>query len=92
MQPNLTGADTATDEVIALRARVVALEAQLAEQARATNALVARSQEKLYWLERWHVDLDAVMTKPGAEQALEAVKKGRSIFRAVKKAKRRYIG
>ena len=41
-------------EVETLRARVAELEALLAEQSRATNALVARSQEKLYWLERWH--------------------------------------
>jgi uncharacterized coiled-coil protein SlyX len=92
MQPHLTSEDANTDEVAALRARVAALEAQLAEQARATNELVARSQEKLYWLERWHVDLDAVMEKPGAERLLETVKKGRSVFRAVKRAKRRYIG
>ena len=76
-------------EIAALRARVAELEAQLAEQARATNALVARSQEKLYWLERWHVDLDRVMARPGAEQALEGVKKLRGAVRAVRRAKRR---
>ncbi len=75
-------------EVLALRARVNALEGQLAEQSRATNALVARSQEKLYWLERWQVDLDAVMRKPGAEQALEAVKGLRGVVRAVRRALR----
>lgn len=75
-------------EVLALRSRVSALEEQLAEHSRATNALVARSQEKLYWLERWQVDLDTVMRKPGAEQALGAVKGMRSIARAMRRALR----
>jgi uncharacterized coiled-coil protein SlyX len=79
-------------EVQALQARVAELEAQLAEQARATNEIVARSQEKLYWLERWHVDLDRVMARPGAEQTLEAVKKLRGVVRAIRRAKRRFVG
>jgi hypothetical protein len=82
---------TETDEVLALRARVAELEEQLAAQSRATNALVARSQEKLYWLERWHVDLDTVMRKPGAEQALELVKRLRGVARAARRAKRRFV-
>ena len=77
-----------SSEVLALRVRVGELEAQLAEQSRATNALVARSQEKLYWLERWQVDLDSVMRKPGAEQTLEAVKGLRGVARAVRRALR----
>lgn len=82
----------ASDEVLALRARVAELEEQLAAQSRATNALVARSQEKLYWLERWHVDLDNVMRRPGAEQALELVKKLRGGVRAARRTKRRFLG
>lgn len=81
-----------TPEIERLRARVAELEAQLAEQARATNALVAQSQEKLYWLERWHVDLDAVMRKPGAEQLLGLVKTVRGGIRRVRVTKRRLLG
>lgn len=81
----------APEEVLALRARVAELEEQLAAQSRATNALVARSQEKLYWLERWHVDLDRVMARPGAEQALELVKKLRGGVRAARRTKRRVL-
>lgn len=76
---------------MALRARVAELEGLLAEQSRATNALVAQSQEKLYWLERWHVDLDAVMRKPGAELTLNAVKSVRAGVRFVRVAKRRLL-
>ncbi|PTL59898.1 hypothetical protein [Paraconexibacter algicola] len=83
---------TESDEVLALRARVAELEAQLAEQSRATNALVARSQEKLYWLERWNVDLDRVMAKPGAIPALEALKSVRSVIRWVRVTSRRVRG
>ncbi len=87
-----TTAKASTDEVVFLRARVAELEAQLADQARTTNEIVARSQEKLYWLERWHVDLDKVMARPGAEQALEGVKKLRSVVRAARRTKRRLVG
>lgn len=80
------------DEELLLRARVAELELLLAEQTRATNALVATSQEKLYWLERWHIDLDAVMRRRGAEQALELVKGARTAVRAAKRAKRRVSG
>ncbi len=80
------------EEVLVLRARVQELEAQLAAQARATNELVARSQEKLYWLERWHVDLDSVMRRPGAQTALESLKKARTVARRARKTKRKYLG
>jgi hypothetical protein len=79
-------------EIDALRARVAELEAQLEEQARTTNALVAQSQEKLYWLERWQIDLDRVMARRGAQQALEALKKVRGVVRAVRRQKRRFLG
>jgi len=80
------------DEVAALRAQVAELEARLAEQSRVTNAVVARAQEKLYWLERWQVDLDTVMARRGAQQTLEAVKRLRAGVRAARKAKRRLLG
>lgn len=75
-----------------LRARVAELEGQLDAQARATNALVARSQEKLYWLERWQVDLDKVMGRRSAQVALETLKRARGVVWAAKRAKRRAFG
>jgi hypothetical protein len=90
--PGTTDGGSRDAELEALRARVAELEALLAEHARATNALVARSQEKLYWLERWHVDLDAVMRRPGAESLLESLKTVRSGVRFVRRAKRRLLG
>jgi uncharacterized coiled-coil protein SlyX len=79
-------------EIAALRARVADLEAQLAEQARSTAQLVAVSQDKLYWLERWHVDLDRVMRKPGAIQALDTLRASRKVVWTVKKRLRKLRG
>ncbi len=78
-------------ELESLRERVAELESELSEQARRSAAVVARSQEKLYWLERWQVDLDAVMRKPGAIPALEALKRARGMARSAKKLKRRFV-
>lgn len=84
--------DTRDGEIEALRARVADLEAQLAEQARTTNAVVARAQQKLYWLERWQIDLDALMTRRGAVPALKAVRSLRGIVRRARLVVRRLTG
>lgn len=72
-----------------LRARMEELEEQLAAQARTTNALVARSQDRLYWLERWHVDLDDVMRSPRAAQALRLTDRIRALTRSGTRARSR---
>jgi uncharacterized coiled-coil protein SlyX len=79
-------------EIATLRARVADLESQLAAQQQATAALVAEAQEKLYWLERWHVDLDRVMRKPGALRALEALRSARQLVWKGRRLKRRFLG
>jgi uncharacterized coiled-coil protein SlyX len=81
--------DEQTAEIAALRARVAELEAQLTRQQQETAALVATAQEKLYWLERWHVDLDRVMRKPGAIQALDALRATRGVVWKARKLARR---
>ena len=80
------------DEIAALRARIDELEHELAEQARTTNALVATSQERLYWYDRWGIDLERIMARPGAGQALEAVKKVRAGVRWLRTTKRKLTG
>ena len=84
--------DARDAEIAELRSRVAALEGELAEQSRRTARLVAESQEKLYWLERWNVDLDRVMKRRGAVPALEAARRVRGVFRFVKRLKRRLPG
>jgi uncharacterized coiled-coil protein SlyX len=87
-EPSRTAHDA---EVDVLRARVAELESQLAEQARMTNAIVADAQQKLYWLERWHVDLDKLMARPGALRALETLRRLRGLSRAIRRLKRRVL-
>jgi hypothetical protein len=85
---NTTHADAEQLELERLRARVAELEAQLHEQAARTNAIVARAQERVYWLDRWHVDLNSIMSRPGADVALRAVRPIRRSIRVVKKLAR----
>ena len=75
-----------------LRARVAELEGQLAEQGRSTAAIVAEAQEKLYWLERWHVDLDEVMRRPGALRTLELARGARLRVWQLRRLMRRFLG
>lgn len=42
------------------------LERQLSVQAARTNAAIAAAQDKVYWLDRWHVDLNRLMRRRGA--------------------------
>lgn len=79
------------DEIGRLQARIAELEAELTDQGRRTARLVAEAQEQLYWLERWHVDLNRLMAKPGAVPALDALKRVRTVVRAAKRSKRRLL-
>lgn len=76
-----TTAEQQQQEIERLRARVAQLEQELVEQAERSNRVVAEAQEQLYWLERWHVDLNALMRKPGASQFRAAIRALRAIVR-----------
>jgi cell division septum initiation protein DivIVA len=71
-------------EIERLRARVAQLEQELVEQAERSNRVVSEAQEQLYWLERWHVDLNALMRKPGAAQFRAAIRAARAVVRRVR--------
>jgi len=75
-------------EVERLRARVAALEAELVEVQERANASVAEWQERAYWLDRWHLDLNALMRRPGAAELRAAVRVVRDVVRAFRRAKR----
>jgi hypothetical protein len=75
-----------------LRARVAALEAELVEVQSRTNAAIAKWQEQAYWLDRWHLDLNAVMRRPGATELLGAVRSVRGVWWRAKLLKRRLFG
>ncbi|MBB4661520.1 hypothetical protein [Conexibacter arvalis] len=72
-------------EIERLRARVAQLERELVDQAERSARVVAEAQEQLYWLERWHVDLNALMRKPGAEEFRAAVRAVRAVMRRLRR-------
>ena len=62
-------AHTTTDtEVAELRARVAALERELADRTERANAAVAAAEERVYWLDCWGIDLNEVMQHPLAQR------------------------
>ena len=75
-----------------LRARVAALEAELVEVQSRTNTAIAKWQEQAYWLDRWHLDLNALMRRPGATELLGATRTARGAWWRVKLLKRRLLG
>jgi hypothetical protein len=76
-------------ELELMRTRVADLEAELVEVQARANAAVAEWQERAYWLDRWHLDLNALMRRPGASQFRAAVRAVRSVVWVVKRLKRR---
>lgn len=75
-------------EVEHLRARVDALESELVEVQARANAAVAEWQERAYWLDRWHLDLNALMRRRGAGELRAAVRAVREVVRAIRRLKR----
>ncbi|MDA0171526.1 hypothetical protein OJ998_20665 [Solirubrobacter taibaiensis] len=89
MSADLTTEERA--ELEALRARVAHLERERAEQIAAANRAVAAAQDRVYWLDRWHLDLNALMAKPGAAEFRAAVRIARAVLRRVRLLKRKLV-
>jgi hypothetical protein len=88
-------ADLTTDEraeLERLRARVAQLEAERAAQIAKANAAVAAAQERAYWLDRWHLDLNAVMATRRGAQFRALMRAVRAPIRRVRLVKRRLLG
>jgi cyclopropane fatty-acyl-phospholipid synthase-like methyltransferase len=66
-----------------LRARIDRLEREQHEQIARANAALAAAQDKSYWLDRWRVDLNALMRKKGASELRATVRGVRSVYRAL---------
>jgi hypothetical protein len=92
----VSAAETSTEhlqaEVERLRAQVNALELELVEVQSRANVSVAEWQERAYWLDRWHLDLNALMRRPGASQLRAALRAFRSVVWGLKRARRRLSG
>jgi hypothetical protein len=80
------------DELERLRERIAQLEAELVEVQASTNAAVAEWQERAYWLDRLHIDLNRAMQRPGAEQLRLLLKGARTVYWRLKLVKRRLTG
>src|SRR3954452_12533841 len=53
-------------ELESLRARIESLERELIERTERANAAVAAAEDRVYWLDRWRVDLNRLMRHPAA--------------------------
>ena len=73
-------------ELEALRRRVESLERDRTEQAARTNAAIAAAQDRSYWLDRWGVDLNALMRRRGAGELRAGLRGLRALYRPAKKA------
>jgi SAM-dependent methyltransferase len=74
-------------ELRALHERLEALERESAERtARANNALAA-AQDRSYWLDRWQVDLNALMRRRGAGEFRAGLRVLRAVYRFFKDAR-----
>ena len=76
--------------------RLEALERERSEVVARTNAAIAAAQDRSYWLDRWNVDLNAVMRRRGASELRAALRAVRAVYRllpdgwrALRKAARR---
>jgi len=79
-------------ELEALRLRVAKLERERAEEIARASAAVADAQNRVYWLDRWRIDLNALMEKPGAAEFRAAVRAVRAVMRQLKAVKRKLGG
>jgi hypothetical protein len=75
-----------------LRARIASLEAELVETQARANAAVAEWQERAYWLDRLHIDLNSLMRRPGADYLRRTLKAVRAAYWQLKLIKRRLSG
>ncbi len=66
-----------------LRARIDRLEREQHERTARSNAALAAAQDKSYWLDRWRIDLNALMRKKGAAEFRAGVRGARSVYRAL---------
>lgn len=73
-----------------LRERVALLEAELGHQAARANQTIAKLEERVYWLDRWHVDLNSLMSRPGASQIRALLRAIRRPYRWLVNFSRRY--
>jgi SAM-dependent methyltransferase len=81
--------ETTSDEAETLRRRLDALEREQHERIARANAALAAAQDRSYWLDRWGVDLNALMRRRGAGELRAAMRAARSVYRTLYDARTR---
>jgi hypothetical protein len=61
--------------------RLEELERRHTEEIARLHAALAEAQDRSYWLDRWNVDLNALMRKPGAGVLRAALRALRAVYR-----------
>jgi SAM-dependent methyltransferase len=84
-----TGRDA---EVESLRARIAALEEEVIERTARANAAVAAAEDRTYWLDRWRVDLNALMRRPGAGRVRALLRGLRLVYRKARELREELPG
>lgn len=64
------------------------VEREHVEQLARAHAALAAAQDRSYWLERWGVDLNELMRRPGARRARGAMRSAREVKRGLLALKR----
>ena len=77
------------EDAEALRARLEELERERHNQTARANAALAAAQDRNYWLDRWNVDLNALMRRRGARQARAVLGGTRQLVRAARASRAR---
>lgn len=80
---------SAEDEIARLRVELARLERQLAETEAWANRVVVEAQTKTYWLDRWGIDLNALMELPAADRARAWARRLRTLYRLAVRLRRR---
>ena len=81
--------DALRQELATLRARIAELERERTEEIRGAMAAAAAAQERAYWLDRWHVDLNALVGTRAGGALRAAIRTLRAPVRAVRLLARR---
>jgi hypothetical protein len=76
------GEPLSTEPDIDWRARAEALEAELAERSARANEALAEAQRRTYWLDRLHLDLNALMARGGARRLVALLPLAREVYRS----------
>src|SRR3954471_12579026 len=85
--------ETARDaELESLRGRIAALEEEVIERTARANAAVAAAEDRTYWLDRWRVDLNALMRRPGAGRVRALLRGLRLVYRKARELREELPG